>query len=91
MSTKEEQVAQLIQAELRKDPDGIGKRIRVHASGVKFETPQGSSPYWWVPVLIDPNETQMYRIYEVLSHVEEYFSFEGNENVFLVPAILEFA
>jgi len=91
LSDDKERLVQYVQSRLRSVSNGVGKRIRVHASGVRLETPQGAEPYWWVPVLIDPSEKEMYLVYETLSDVEENFDFEGTHNVFLVPAILEFS
>lgn len=90
MEDKTEKVARKVQALLNSVSEGVGKRIRVHPTGIHYESPSRTEPFWWVPVLIDPNEREMYRVYEALSEVEEKFEFEGVRGLFLSPGFLEF-
>jgi len=88
MTTTREEIAVRVQDALRTAKDPAGHRVRVHADGIRLV--EGPTPYWYVPVLIDPAEREMYRIYQVLSDVEELLGTQGADRVFLVPAALEF-
>jgi uncharacterized protein (UPF0332 family) len=77
-----------VQHALRHAEDPAGHRVRVHEAGVRRV--EGPLNYWFVPVLIDPEEREMYRIYQLLSDVEESLETQGVEKIFLAPATLEF-
>ena len=86
--TTAEEIAARVQQALRETSDPAGRRVRVHADHLRRVG--GPFAYWYVPVLIDPDEREMYRIYQILSDVEEALSAQGVERVFLVPGVLEF-
>ena len=77
-----------VQEALRRADDPAGHRVRVHESGVRRV--EGPVNYWFVPVLIDPEEREMYRLYQLLSDVEDALEAEGVDKVFLAPGTLEF-
>jgi hypothetical protein len=88
MSETAQGIIYRVQQALRQADDPAGHRVRVHEAGVRRV--EGPVTYWFVPVLIDPEEREMYRIYQLLSDVEESLENQGVEKIFLAPGTLEF-
>ena len=96
-----DKVAMRVQDLLKQVSPELGARVRVLINGirqtegvgeVRMKSGSGSwqpTPYWHVPVLIDPEEPHLFRFYELLSDVEDRIRDEDGDRVLLIPAVLE--
>ena len=71
----------------------LGRRLRVDPEGVRkheFFDPLtgGRVTSWEVSVFVDPSQTPMYPVYELMSLAEEWLEDRLEDNFLLVPAVL---
>jgi len=90
-------VAVHAQQALRDVNADLARRLKVHtmlirpADNVALREEGGATrnvAFWFVPVLIDPQETSMYRVYELFNEAEDLLLSKYGEHVLLVPAVL---